>query len=422
MSLHKNPFNSEPMDYADIILHCDVMSAISREVIDNFLIYYAAEKERLEPRMDALLKKHRNAVREIPKSYVNMIKSEYIAHLIFREGGYLTKYMDRKEFKSLPPEQFKFLEYQLRYPWRFSFAVIIDSPSEAFFNMQDVMTGERYLLYSPGMKATLDEETPLLWFNLIGFNGQCWQTFGLVMAYKSLSVDDIFFFATELNPQVEDEDSLMEAVDSNSMPFLLLISKAHVPPVISRGHEVLFFQSKDFPEVIPWELLSDDFKINRHKGVLQLVLKTLDPTPHFAVAYYHETKHELIRTAMTEAGFNALTQALVKAGIVLDPMADVLVSPGMLSAAAEILNRRILLNPYEDLFAELEDMQDSKELGAMNHFLELAIPHYNAGTEPDIRLLAEQANLDYETALDLWNRTKVNLDDSMNKASKDRTV
>lgn len=44
--------------------------------------------------------------------------------------------------------------------------------------MVDVFTSEEYLLYSPGMSPTRSEMSTILWFNLLSFNGQCWQSHG----------------------------------------------------------------------------------------------------------------------------------------------------------------------------------------------------------------------------------------------------
>lgn len=394
------------ISYSAIEKHCETNNKLSRVVIDNFLIHYAAGKEGLVPIMDAALKRYKRAARDIPETYINFLKSEYIAHRIFSKNGFISKYLERPEFRNLPKEQYEYLEFQAQNPWRLSFAEIRNNLETAFFEMEDIMTGEQYLLYSPGMKATEDEKHPLIWFNLIAYNGQCWQSFGLIIPFKSFTADDIFFFATELNPKIEDEDMLMSEVQRNPFPFLMLLSTSDAPQVVSRGYEILTCQSIDELKNFSTYNFQKDFYASWNKDVYQLTLNELGEFPHFAVAYYHEKRKELIRTAMTEYGFERLTEVLANGGIDLNSVADLVVSPTMISAAGLVLNKSIELNPYEKLFSKKEKDEDSEDLKRINNFLKLAIPAYNDGREIDLKVLAREAGIDQKTASALWKQLK----------------
>ena len=118
---------------------------------------------------------------------------------------------------------------------------------------------------------------------------------------------------------------------------------------------------------------------------------------------------------MTEAGFDTLTHELAKAGFDLNTEADILVSPAMISAAEQILDKDITLNPYEKLFSKKKDETESAELKGINHFLQLALPFYNANKEPDFKQLAEEAGITEETALSVWKSVKKSSDDLRNK-------
>ena len=269
------------MNYSETKSHSEEITTISRAVIDEFLIYYSAGREKLEPQIGAQLKKYRRVVREIEPSYINYLKSEYIAHRIFRKEGFIAKYLNRTEIKSLPQEQYSYLKSQSQNPWRFSFSGITSRPADSFFEMEDALTGEQYLLYSPGMKATEDEHHPRLWFNLIAYNGLCWQTFGLIIPLKSFTVDYLFFFATELNPSVADEEMLMKEVENNPFPFFMLLSSSNIPVVVSRGYEVVTCQATDILEKYPTVDLSAFFTTAWNKNVYRLTSKEKGEFPHF---------------------------------------------------------------------------------------------------------------------------------------------
>lgn len=395
--------------YSDIKKHCEESSKISKDLIDDFLIYYAADKERLVPVMDSALKKYKSAAKDIPESYLNYLKSEYIGHRIFKKDGFISKYLDRPEIRNLPKDQYQHLLFNAKNPWRFSFATITGSPENSFFEMEDVMTGHQYLLYSPGMQTSNAEINSNLWFNLIAFNGRCWQTYGLIIPFKSFTADDIFFFATELNPRIENEEMLMEEVENNPFPFFMLLSASNLPSVVSRGHETMFIQSTDDMEDFKTDNLSTEFTVDWNKDVYCVRLNKYGEFPHYAVAYYHEKKKKLIRSAMTMAGFESLSKSLSEMGYKLNMEADIAVSISMLSVAKKVLEKHIDLNPYEKLFSKTKKEVDSQELERLNRFMALAVPYINAGKEIDVKQLAREADLDEITATSIWNNLKESL-------------
>ncbi len=395
--------------YVDIKKHCDENSRLIRAVLDDFLIPYAAAIEKLVPLMERQIKKYNRTTQDWPASYLNYLKSEYIAHRIFSRSGFITRYLNHSEVNNLPQQQDQFLEFYTKHPWRYSFAEILEKKEDALFEMEDVMTGERYLLYSPGMQSTEAEQHPRLWFTLVAYNGKCWQTFGLIIPLKAFTVDDIFFFATEINPQIEDEDMLMEEVERNPFPFFMLLSASNMPVVVSRGYETVQCYSTDVIEDLDVVGLSGLFTKAWSEDVYRLTLNKYGEFPHYAIAFYNERKKELLRTAMTMKGFEELTLALATAGHSLNLEAGIAVSSVMILIAEKILNKRIELNPYENLFKLRVDEEESQNLEQMNRFLQLVLPYYNTGKEIDVKKLAAQAGIDEGQALSIWEHLKKNI-------------
>jgi len=401
------------LQFDQIKEHCEKNKILSKKVIDEFIIHYAANKAKLVPELEAGIKKYKNAAKEIKTEYLNFLSSEYIAHRVFRADGLIHKFLNHSALQYLPKEQMEYLRFQSENPWRFSFAEIVSNPADSFFKMEDVMTCEDYLLYSPGLQDTLKKHQTRLWFNLIAFNGQCWQTFGLIIPFTAFSTDDIFFFATELNPKIMDEEMLIEEVEKNPFPFFMLVCGAALPIMASRGHETLLCQSTDSIPGLPTERLKNSFDVAWNNNVYRLSLKKLAEIPHFAQAYYNEDTRELLRTSMTAYGFKMLTMALLKNGIDLPTEADVSISPAMLNTTEKILNRKIQLNPYESYFSLKEE--ESETLKNFNAFLSLALPFYNAGIEFDINELAKTAGIDPVMAADLWKQVKKSTDELKKK-------
>ncbi len=136
---------------------CKETSAISGKVIDEFLLYYSAQREGLDKEMDQRLLRFRHVTKEFEKSWINLIKAQYIGHRIFRKNGFIKKYLQHAAIKELPAEQRIFLERQAAIPWRYSFSMITGNPETDFYEMEDAFTGESYLVYSPSISQILSK-------------------------------------------------------------------------------------------------------------------------------------------------------------------------------------------------------------------------------------------------------------------------
>lgn len=158
---------------------------------------------------------------------------------------------------------------------------------------------------------------PRLWFNLIGFNGYCWQSYGPVVYYKSFEPDDIWFFATELNPDMEEPGELPAVMERDPLPYMLLLLGVAYPLTFHKEDQILY-------------LLAEH--------------------PHYAQAYFDEHKGLLLFSAMTDRGFDALVKAFNAYGHDFPAEPYLKVNMTMVTTANEILKRKVLLNEYHDLF------------------------------------------------------------------------
>ena len=393
------------MNYSEIKTTCERSNEVSRRVIDEFLIYYAAKKEKLEPKMLREIKKYLTAYGEIDTPYMNLFMSEYIAHRIFKKNGLIKKYLNHSEVKLLITEERNFLHFQSEHPWRYSFASIIKNPHPDFYEMKDLFTDEQYLLYSPGMTDTLKDMNPVTWFNLINFNGDCWQTFGNIVPLLSFDSDDIFFFATEVNPDIENDEMLSEEVEKNPWPFFMLLAYCTMPVMLIENYQNKFFQSNDTLVTIPNASFEKYFAVTTRENVTELILTNKKMIAHAPVAYLDNTNNNLIRTAFTWKGFSELSNVLIKLGFKIEPTADIAVSPGMHHATQEILDTNIFLNPYSYLFEGYEDISP-EENESINKFMDLILPHINANTSPNLKLIAKQTGMELDIVISLWEMMK----------------
>src|SRR3546814_18207946 len=88
-------------DYKAIQDHCRKTTEGGLSILDDFLIYYAADREKLDRELDNRLAPYRHITRNFDPSWVNYFKAQYIAHQLFKKGGLIHKYLIHSAVKYL---------------------------------------------------------------------------------------------------------------------------------------------------------------------------------------------------------------------------------------------------------------------------------------------------------------------------------
>jgi hypothetical protein len=374
---------------------------ISNRVIDDFLIYYAAAKDRLDKKVDKGLKRYRHIVRQMPGNWDAMVKSQMIAHEIFKDGGRISAYLNHSDVKLRSKEELVYLRRQAERPWKFMFAELLDNPSPNMYRMQDVFTGEECLVYSRSMSKILASDQNIeLWFFLGGYSGECIQTYGPIMHFRSFSPNDIAFFARLLDADLETGIDIANNIQQNPLPYTMLWVSGLAPSVYHKEYAIQYQHAEYYDDEFEAEPLYDSFKAEYTKGLYRFRLQDWSEFPHYATAYYHEKDSILYLTALTRTGFGHLVEALNKSGYDLSSEPHDAATPGMVSTASEVLRKEITMNSF-DTFVEPETDSDDDDLEEVNYFLGLLMDSINNNKKPDIKKMAEQAGIDFETASEL---------------------
>lgn len=398
-------------DFQQLINICEEGNRISSSVIDDFLIYYAAHKDKLDREFEDRIERFRSTAKKLPSSWLGSAKAQYITHRIFKKGGLIHTYLPNQDLQARDARELSFLKQMSALPWRFSFSVINSNPAPDFYDMEDVFTGETYLLYSPGVSRTLSELPAMLWFIMIAFNGSCGITYGPIIGFQSFGPDDIFFYATELNKSIESDEDLMEDIEKNPVPYMMLISGSTHPLVVHREHEVILVKGEAPLDGFDFDALKTDFRIEFESSIFKLSHKTLAEFPHFAEAYIDEEGGTLHAYAMTGYGYQELVRCLNGYGFNLSEEPDIRIHVPLLNVMQNLLKKDIKLNPFSKLFEVKKSPDEDEFLKKFNQLLALALPDINAGIKPDAEALAKKLDMDPETAKDL-------LDQVLNRMNK----
>ena len=397
-----------PADYEKIAEHCLRHRKISDKILDQFLMPFIARREGMDRKMNAYTLKYQHVIRKMPKEFFPMAMGEYIMGKTLTPDGLIHKYLNNIQLRSLEKTEREFLEFQADNPWRYCFARIADRKAKDFFILRDAFFEDEFLLFSPGVEAFWTQgRRQDLYFLLTGFNGLCFHTYGNILPFRSFDPDDIYFYGTEVFPEVDSDASLMASVYKDPIPYMMLASGMEFPGTVSGLHKLRHLVAVDEIADVDTGKLKETFSVQWNANIYRISHEDWSGAPHFASAYFNESNGEFSRYAMTEEGFRELTRMLISSGLHIDVKEDYSVGMSMLVTMQEILKKKIILKEYESLFPEKEmNPLSQKELNGINAFMKLLLPYINAGTQPDLEILARQAGIEPETAHSLYHQLK----------------
>lgn len=392
-------------DYNYLRELCQKEMRISSSVLDDFIVPYSSMIDRPGVQFEARIDRFKHIGQGMPQGWKGMLKSQYIVHQIFKENGAIRKYLNHATVKNLDADQQNYLQVMATRPWRFSFSEIKGNPAKDFFEMEDVFSGEKFLLYSGATSKIVAEHPVLLWFNLIGFNGSCWQTFGPVCGFQCFDADDIFFYSTELNDSIKSEADLIEDVENNPVPYMLLMTGAAYPLIHQGKFEVVQVIGQSGAANFNVQALRKKFRVEFAGGVFKLSHKLLSGPPHFAEAFYVEETGITVLSALTALGYMKLGKLLKANGFNPAYEPDIRVHLPMLSVIKLLLKKELELNPLGKLFNIDPSPENAEFFTKINALLALAMPIINAGKKLDVEALAKQAGVDTDTAKQVLQHT-----------------
>jgi len=386
------------MDFKALEDFCNKNRLAGDRVLD-WIMYYGADKNKLAKQYDLKEKELKHVFSKLDPVTLGKIKTQYITFEIFKEDGLIHKYLNHAAVKNLAKTDYDILKEASRFPYKYVFVDVLESPAPDFYKVQNVFTDEVMLVYSPGM--THDVKRAGMFFLLVYNNGQCYQTFGPMGGFMGFDADDVHCYATEWEPDLQSDLELSAYIQKNPLKFSALLAYSNLPFTAHKEHVVV--------ETITF---ADAGKLNQQKlkkyftnenigGLSRYTHKKYGEFPHFATLYHDLPEEELVLVAMTEKGHEELVKSVLEMGVELPVKISLRIHSSMRLAMEEVFRREIAFHPYEGIF-DVADPSEKDKLAPINEFLSLMIEQVNVNKKPDLKKLSEKCGIDLQTANDLY--------------------
>lgn len=391
---------------------CETYSRITDPVLTD-IMYYGAVKSGLDTKFSSYSKRYKHIVSKWDEANWSRFKSQYIVHEIFKNNRLISTYLNHAQIKALPEESRNLLNSLSVKPWRYTFWQIQDCPAPDFFWARDLISLENFLLFSPGVSSYMKSDNPIFFGGMIHASEEnCYQTFGPLVSYLGMDTDDLFYFASEVDPKRYDTgEDVADIIAENLFMFLLPAAYGHIPAQIHGGHEFVFVTGEVDMENFELDRVSQLFKVEYNPPVFKMEHKEFGEFPHYAHSYFHEEDQVLSLSAMTDFGYEQLVSSFNQLKIPVDPAPHVRLHLSMKMAVEEIFRKKVEMTPFEKHFAKGPKVEGSsnKELDKLNHFLQRLMPMLNSNKEIDLDQLIDETGAEPDAAMAIYNQIKQKL-------------
>lgn len=387
------------LDKRKLAYTCRRDSELTARLIDNLLIPLAEDKERLDSLfLKRLDDEYGHLLEELEPEWIYALVQQYIAYKLFGLHRHVKKYLNEPQLARRSAREKGFLESRLFNLWHFAFARVKEDLGNDFFVMRNVLTKEEFLLYSPGVGKYESDGEHSLYFILLTFNGECYQTYGPIMPYSGLQPLDLLYFAGQLDEKINEYSEVHQKIQEDPVPFMLLMVASTFPLTFHKKDLVVFGLSEVNVASLDLKRWEDSFKIEEQDGVYELNLKRWWSHPHFAHCHYAPHDGKFIVSAATERGWEKLVQVINDLGIELDLQPDACATAAGAIGTERVLGKNGVRSPYGEMFVPEISEEEEAELERINYFLSLLMPYLNSGEEYDLRELADRAGIAYDEA------------------------
>ncbi|MCP5045644.1 MAG: hypothetical protein GY940_00620 [bacterium] len=206
----------------------DLLSSIEGEVFG-----WAEKKEKLFKLFNKELNNYREIAEAMPEEWVYTCSNQFVAGKIFGNPSKLKKFLVQRR-DSLTREAKQSIRHFLETPWFYSLFSVERTIGKHFLEVYDYSKNRSLLLFSKGVQQ-MHRNGAELFLCLLFDNGECHQTYGLVIYFRGFTVRDIKHFAKYTSHNFEKDGDLSYSIYYNPVPYMLLHRFSELPAHTLKG-------------------------------------------------------------------------------------------------------------------------------------------------------------------------------------------
>jgi hypothetical protein len=200
---------------------------------------------------------------------------------------------------------------------------------------------------------------------LLFFNGECYQTYGVINFFKGYTVNDFRYFAENTNHHFRKDGDLSDSIFHNPVPFMLLCRFSEIP--LGGDNEGLIeycHHSTTVEEFNPEEYYSI-LEFQEEDGVLRGTPKT-EKNPGKIVSLYYEQKRKTLHVFTNSYNRYLTILKTINKKIAFPKEPSLRITPLMRIAVEKILGIKPYILKLTQIFEERLEPEVEHKLSTLN--------------------------------------------------------
>lgn len=383
---------------------------INIKLIDERMLPLATKQEKYEKKFPGKLRKYSSVVKRLENRLPLYLMCQYTAFQLFRENGLGEKYLNHRKMKHITADERAHMEKILQHPWHYTFYRLKEEIEDSFYTMVNICTGEEFTLYSEGTAELLDNfGEDILFFTLLGFNGDVHETYSLICYFCGFSDRDILAFTKCIDSSVEEMSDIPAQISKDPIPYMMLFAFAQTPKVNTFQDQEILICSYEIENFLPpaKEELEKEFTVVENSGVLYCFDENWSEVPHFGALYIDMNKKRLLLDAGTKDAYDALKDRAKRIHIPIADEPNLSMSPAMVMAIGDILNKKRTKESYAHLFNSEYRPEDIASMKELNTCLEKMSSYININQKMPYENLSTEFGVDVEVIKNIEEKLRL---------------
>ncbi len=223
--------------------------------VEHLIMDWGREKSQLKKPLREILSIDDDG--RYPEGYGSQSAGNYLLSLALTDPKIMQQLYVKNEVH-LTTKAKQALSFWQKQPAFWCFFSVNEILKDQFLQIEDLLTKETHLLYSPGISKMQKDRTTRNkhYLCLMLPNGECLQTAG-ILRFNALTASDLLFYCFLFEP----EASLTTVINNHYSKFFVLDEISTLPFVIHRGHDLKYV----------WHAFTlPDFDISRLGGTWEI--------------------------------------------------------------------------------------------------------------------------------------------------------
>ena len=346
-------------------------------------VFSFARSQKLDKEFDKLIKRHHDLVHDFPKKWIDTARSEYCYGRIFSSAVLLRKFI-RQCGVDLMASDLTITRGFVDEPWEYTLFSVEKAEGTLAF-ASDAVSGDEFVIESENV-TMLEEKGARLFWSLMFFNGQCYQSYGIINYFKGISVDDFEYFAAAVNGDIYKADGISGVMQRFPVPFMLLFAFSEIPVVAHGDEEVVYCASRNIIPGFETDSVEGYLDRREERGIIKYAFSDPGDPMRSGTLYVNTGTWDVTLLSTVESRYRELQKQLpYDFGTSPDFSATVV----MATAAEQILGHCFPGTEYDRYFAEEESDEEKEMLAGLSLALEDVLEQLKNGEEPDYDGISE---------------------------------